>query len=117
MDISKEAMESQAELVARISSHMGEALEESYNMVEQGEQYLDNKENLESSYEFIDAMEQGFADMANIKDDECYEKLSEAVRQTMERGMTDQEEFNDKYSFEMEGIPHIGSTQATTGGR
>jgi len=119
MDVSKDAMESQAQLVAQLSSELGTAMDEVYGMIdtvdpENRESYVD-RDSVESAYSSLEAMKEGFSEMSNIADEECYDTFAEAIREVMSRGMAEDEEFDDQYSFAMDDIPHIGSSEEAGG--
>ena len=114
-DVSKEAMEQQAALVAQLASQMGMAADESQDLVDDTEPYIEDENDIRPAYDALDAMNEGFGEMADVVEEESYDNFAEAMRMVMQRGMAEEEEFDDEYSFEMDDISYIGSSEHAGG--
>ena len=109
----KEAMESQAQLIAQYAMNLDEARQDASGVVAEASEILEG-DDLTSARERISAMEEGYAGFGNSMGDECYDSLSEAVEAVMREGMMEDEEFDSGYSVSFNKIPYLGAETETT---
>lgn len=107
LDRGKEAMETQAYLIAQYASQLDEARDDIHGVVAAAEEVLDSEE-LEYAHERLEAMEDGYEQFGQAVDDEDYGNLAGAVKASMRKGMSNEEEFEQKSNFEFENLPYLG---------
>lgn len=111
LDKGKEAMEKQAYLVAQYAAELDGARSGIQEVIEKADGAVDD-EDLEYARERLEAMEEGYEELGNAVAEECYDSLSDAVREIMRQGMSEEESFDSEGDFSFQNLPYLGSQEA-----
>jgi len=116
LEQSKDALESQADLISRYVANLDQANVDGWTILEEAESVLD-QERIESSREQLEDLQNQYEDLGDAFPGRQYNSLAEAVEAVMNDALAEDEELDFDYDFSLEETAYDNSVDGITAQR